>query len=94
MFPDQPAETIEQEIIAAELHMAVRAAFGELPERCRQLLSMLIGDPPLSYAQISDALSIRIGASARNGRAAWTGCAVPPSWPSSATRCRATRRLW
>jgi RNA polymerase sigma factor (sigma-70 family) len=61
MFPDQPAETIEQEIIAAELHAAVRAAFGELPERCRQLLSMLIGDPPLSYAQISEALSIRIG---------------------------------
>ena len=35
MFPDQPAEMIEQEIIAAELHAAVRAAFAELPERCR-----------------------------------------------------------
>lgn len=58
---DQPAEIIEQEIIEAELGAAVRAAFAELPERCRRLLSMLISDPPWPYAQISAALSISIG---------------------------------
>ncbi len=58
---DQPAEIIEQEIMAAELGAALRAAFAELPERCRRLLSMLISDPPLPYAQISTTLSISVG---------------------------------
>jgi RNA polymerase sigma factor (sigma-70 family) len=52
---------IEQEVLAAELNAAVRAAFTELPDRCRKLLSMLISDPPVSYAQISATLSIPIG---------------------------------
>jgi RNA polymerase sigma factor (sigma-70 family) len=52
---------IEQEVLAAELRAAVRAAFTQLPDRCRQLLSMLISDPPVSYAQISATLSIPIG---------------------------------
>ena len=59
--PDRAAELIEQEIIAAELKGAVRAAFAGLPEHCRRLLSMLISDPPVSYAQISATLSVRIG---------------------------------
>src|ERR1700729_2562412 len=53
MSQDQPALLIEPEIIAAELNAALRAAFAELPSRCRQLLSMLLGDPPRSYAEIS-----------------------------------------
>ncbi len=52
---------IEQEVMAAELNAALRAAFAELPLRCRQLLSMLIGDPPRSYAQISATLPIPVG---------------------------------
>jgi RNA polymerase sigma factor (sigma-70 family) len=52
---------IEQEVLAAELNAAVRAAFTELPDRCRKLLSMLISDPPASYEQISATLSIKIG---------------------------------
>ena len=63
---DSPPESgasplIEQEVLAAELHAAVRAAFTQLPDRCRKLLSMLISDPPASYAQISAALSIPVG---------------------------------
>jgi RNA polymerase sigma factor (sigma-70 family) len=63
---DRPPESgasplIEQEVLAAELHAAVRAAFTQLPDRCRKLLSMLISDPPASYAQISAALSIPVG---------------------------------
>jgi RNA polymerase sigma factor (sigma-70 family) len=61
MSPDQDDALIEQEILAAELNAALRAAFADLPPRCRQLLSMLISDPPCSYAQISAALSIPIG---------------------------------
>lgn len=58
---DQPAGAVEQEIIEAELHAALRTAFAELPPRCRQLLSMLIGDPPHSYAEISATLPIPVG---------------------------------
>ena len=61
MSPDQPAVMIEQEVIAAELNAALRAAFAELPLRCRQLLSMLIADPRRSYAEISATLPIPIG---------------------------------
>ena len=45
----------------AERNAALRAAFAELPPRCRQLLSMLLSDPPQSYAQISMVLEISIG---------------------------------
>jgi len=58
--PDQAA-LIEQEIIAAERNAAVRAAFAGLPGRCRQLLSMLISDPPLSYLEISTVLGMPVG---------------------------------
>jgi RNA polymerase sigma factor (sigma-70 family) len=61
MPQDQPALLIEPEIIAAELNAALRAAFAELPSRCRQLLSMLIRDPSRSYAEISVTLPIPIG---------------------------------
>lgn len=64
--PDElppPADdtVIEQEIITAERDAALRAAFGELAPRCRELLSMLITDPPLSYAEISATLQIPVG---------------------------------
>jgi RNA polymerase sigma factor (sigma-70 family) len=58
---DQPGPEIEQEIIEAELHAALRTAFADLPARCRQLLSMLISDPPHSYAEISATVPIAIG---------------------------------
>jgi RNA polymerase sigma factor (sigma-70 family) len=61
MSPDQTSVMIEQEVIAAELNAALRAAFAALPPRCRQLLSMLLGDPPLSYAEISAGLPIPVG---------------------------------
>jgi RNA polymerase sigma factor (sigma-70 family) len=52
---------IEQEVIAAERNAALRVAFAELPPRYRQLLSLLLADPPLSYAEISATLQIPIG---------------------------------
>ena len=62
-LPPPPADNtvIEQEIITAERNAALRAAFGELAPRCRELLSMLIADPPPSYAEISATLQIPVG---------------------------------
>ena len=61
MSRDESAEMIEEEIIAAEMSAALRVAFAELPEHCQRLLSMMISDPPLPYAEISSALSISVG---------------------------------
>jgi RNA polymerase sigma factor (sigma-70 family) len=58
--PDESA-AMEQEIVEAELHAALRAAFAELPAGCRELLSMLISDSPHGYASISATLGIPMG---------------------------------
>jgi RNA polymerase sigma factor (sigma-70 family) len=58
-YPD--ATVIEEEIISAERSVALRSAFAELPPQCQRLLSMLISDPPISYAEISAALGIAVG---------------------------------
>jgi RNA polymerase sigma factor (sigma-70 family) len=58
--PDQLVP-FEQEIITAERDAAIRTAFAGLPRRCRQLLSMLISDPPLSYREISTILEMPVG---------------------------------
>jgi RNA polymerase sigma factor (sigma-70 family) len=58
---DPDTATIEQEVIAAERDAALRAAFAELPRACHELLSLLIDDPPLPYADISTALGVPIG---------------------------------
>jgi RNA polymerase sigma factor (sigma-70 family) len=62
-LPPPPADdtVIEHAIITAERNAALRAAFGELAPRCRELLSMLITDPPPSYAEISASLQIPVG---------------------------------
>jgi RNA polymerase sigma factor (sigma-70 family) len=58
---DSGPSVIEQEIIIAETNAALRAAFAELPLRCRQLLTMLISDPPQRYTEISRILQVPIG---------------------------------
>jgi len=63
---DQPApdETtrVDQWLLAAERHAALREALADLPPRSQQLLLLLIDDPPHSYAEISRILDIPIGA--------------------------------
>jgi RNA polymerase sigma factor (sigma-70 family) len=61
MPSDPVAPMIEQVILAAERDAALRAAFAELPRTCRDLLAMLISDPPAKYADISTALGMKVG---------------------------------
>lgn len=48
-------------VLAAERDAVLRAAFAQLPAQCQELLSLLTHDPPLTYAEISDRLNMRIG---------------------------------
>jgi RNA polymerase sigma factor (sigma-70 family) len=59
--PDQQAGMVEQELLAAERHAALREACTRLPRCCQQLISMLTEDPPVPYAQISASLNIPVG---------------------------------
>jgi RNA polymerase sigma factor (sigma-70 family) len=61
MPADPAAVMVEDEVIAAERDAALRAAFAELPGGCHQLLSMLVSDPPCSYAAISSTLQMPVG---------------------------------
>jgi len=58
---DVDDSAIEELILTAERNAALRAALDELPPRCRQLLMLLISDPPRPYAEISAVLQLRIG---------------------------------
>jgi RNA polymerase sigma factor (sigma-70 family) len=60
-IPDERAATAEQQLLTAERHAALRAAFSDLPPRCQQLVRLLIQDPPVPYAEISARLGIPIG---------------------------------
>ena len=48
-------------LIQSERHEALLVGFGELPDRDRELLLLLIRDPPPSYATISATLDIPVG---------------------------------
>ncbi len=43
-------------LIATEQAVALRSAFARLGDDCRQLLSLMLADPPLSYDEIAAAL--------------------------------------
>jgi RNA polymerase sigma factor (sigma-70 family) len=58
---DDQAENAEQELLAAERHAALREAFTSLPPRYQRLLTLLIHDPPVPYAQISTTLGVPVG---------------------------------
>jgi RNA polymerase sigma factor (sigma-70 family) len=60
-IPDQLAVTADQALLAAERASAVREAFSRLPFGGQQLLSLLLSDPPIPYAEISARLGIAIG---------------------------------
>jgi RNA polymerase sigma factor (sigma-70 family) len=52
---------IEEEILLAERNAKLRAALAELAEADRRLLTLLLSDPPLPYARISEILGMAQG---------------------------------
>ena len=58
---DTETATVEQELLVAEHHAALRDAFARLPPGCQRLLTLLIADPPVPYAEISARLGIPAG---------------------------------
>jgi RNA polymerase sigma factor (sigma-70 family) len=58
---DEQAPAVEQELLAAERHVALREAFAQLAPRDQQLIAILIADPPVPYAEISTRLGIPVG---------------------------------
>ncbi len=85
MSGDPPPLMIEQEVIAAELNAALRAALPCFPARCRHLLFMLITDPRFPMRRSALPSRYLSEASVLNVRASWTDCAAPRSLMSSVT---------
>ena len=52
---------IDERLLANERDQVVRDAMSSLPKRWQRLLEMLMADPPISYAEISDQLGLPIG---------------------------------
>jgi RNA polymerase sigma factor (sigma-70 family) len=60
-LPDERLGLAEQGLLAAERQAALREAFAQLPRCGQQLISLLIADPPVPYADISAQLGIPVG---------------------------------
>ncbi|TYL55042.1 sigma-70 family RNA polymerase sigma factor [Nocardioides sp. BGMRC 2183] len=54
-------DVAETALLAAERHAVLLAALAELPEARRDLLLLLLEDPPVAYEEISRRLGIPIG---------------------------------
>ena len=52
---------IDERLLADERAQVVRDALSCLPRRWQRLLEMLMADPPVSYADISDELGLPVG---------------------------------
>jgi len=57
---DEPR--LDRDLLRDERHQALLAGFAELPPRQRELLILLLADPPWSYAEISERMDIPVGA--------------------------------
>jgi RNA polymerase sigma factor (sigma-70 family) len=55
------ATSPDENLLRAERQQALRDGFGQLPPRCRELLSLLVADPPTSYREIAERLGMPIG---------------------------------
>ncbi|WP_326552129.1 RNA polymerase sigma factor [Micromonospora sp. NBC_01813] len=55
------SSTPDESLLRAERSQALRDAFAELPLRCRELLTLLVADPPASYREIGEQLGMPTG---------------------------------
>jgi RNA polymerase sigma factor (sigma-70 family) len=58
---DQRGPEVDEALLAGERARDVRRAMTHLPLQWRRLMEMLMADPPVSYAEISDQLGLPIG---------------------------------
>jgi len=58
-FAQEPE--VDARLLADERAQVVRDALSRLPRRWQRLLEMLMADPPVPYAEISDQLDLPIG---------------------------------
>jgi RNA polymerase sigma factor (sigma-70 family) len=56
---DEPE--LDADLLADERAVDVRRALESLPDRWQQMLGMLMADPPVPYAEISETLGVPIG---------------------------------
>lgn len=59
--PEQKVLESEEEAERADRHRTVWEEFDALGDRCRQLLRLIIAEPPPSYREVSVALGIAVG---------------------------------
>ena len=55
------ADSVEGSVLGRERREMLRDGLAELPDRARQLLVMLVADPPQSYTEISELLDLPVG---------------------------------
>jgi RNA polymerase sigma factor (sigma-70 family) len=60
LVPDARSD-LDEELLRAERHDALRRAFAQLDERCRRLLAALMSQPAPSYTTVSAELAMPIG---------------------------------
>lgn len=58
---DPDARAPDQRLLANERTQAVRLGLARISEDCRALITLLVSDPPLSYAEIAAALDRPVG---------------------------------
>jgi RNA polymerase sigma factor (sigma-70 family) len=58
--PD-PDERTDKHLLLSERDAALWAAFAALPDRCRQLLRVVIADPAPSYEEVAAAVGLSVG---------------------------------
>ena len=58
---DQHGPEVDEGLLARERARDVREAMSHLPAQWQQLMELLMSDPPVSYAEISDQLGLPIG---------------------------------
>jgi RNA polymerase sigma factor (sigma-70 family) len=60
-LPDQRAAGVDDELLRTERYAALREAFMDLSPSYQRLLTLLVADPPIPYAEISARLGIAVG---------------------------------
>jgi RNA polymerase sigma factor (sigma-70 family) len=58
---DYQGPQVDEALLAAERVQVVREAIAHLPAQSQRLLELLMADPPIPYAEISDQLGVPLG---------------------------------